>query len=112
MSSSSTKKQFGALMSSRFIPPKVGLICSTMFTISSGFCVFRTIGIASTSQNSLNKIALPSMTGNQAKPQILPSHKTAVPSLTTATELLFRVYSYASSGFFCIARHGSATQGV
>jgi hypothetical protein len=49
------------------------------------------MGIASISQNHLNKIALPSITGNQANPQIFQSHKTALPSLTTATEFHFQV---------------------
>jgi hypothetical protein len=78
-------------MSSRFIPQNVGAICSIVFMISSGSCVSKTIGIASTHPNSLNKIALPSMTGNHASPPILPKPRTALPSLTTATALFFRV---------------------
>jgi hypothetical protein len=66
----------------------------------------RTNGIASTHQNSLNKIAFPSMTGNPASHQIFPSHKTAEPSLTIATVFPFHVYSYAFSGFFAISLQG------
>jgi hypothetical protein len=69
------------------------------------------MGIASIHQNALNKTAFPSMTGNHAIPQILPNHNTDDQSLMTATELYFRVYSYAFSGFFAISLHGSATHG-
>jgi hypothetical protein len=53
--------------------------------------VAKTIGKAFTHHNSLNKIHFHSITGNQANPQIFPSHKTALPSEITAIVLLFIV---------------------
>ena len=78
-------------MSSRLIHPKVGAIFSTIEIISSGFCVLSTIGTASTSPKALNRAAFHSITGNPAKPPIFPNPRTAVPSLTTATDLHFQV---------------------
>lgn len=46
-------------MSSKFIPPKVGAILTTVSTISFTSLVLRTIGNASTSANSLNNIDFP-----------------------------------------------------
>jgi hypothetical protein len=78
-------------MSSRFIHQKVGAIASTIFIISSGSWVFKTIGTASTQANSLKSIAFHSITGSQANHQIFQSPKTALQSETTATELFFQV---------------------
>jgi hypothetical protein len=47
--------------------------------------VARQTGHASTSPNSLNRIALPSITGRAASGPMSPSPSTAVPSVTTAT---------------------------
>jgi len=70
------------------------------------------IGNASTHQNFLNKIAFHSITGIDASGHISQSHKTEVQSDTTATRFHFDVYLYASSTFFAISKHGSATHGV
>jgi len=79
--------------------------------ISSGSCVSKTIGIASTFPKCLNKIAFHSITGNDASHPIFHSHKTAVQSLITAIVLLVRVYVGARDGSLWIARQGAATQG-
>jgi hypothetical protein len=89
---SSISKQRGAEMSSRLMPPKVGAIARTMETISSVSWVSRQIGKASTPPNSLNKTALPSMTGMAASGPMFPSPRTALPSDTTATVLRLIVY--------------------
>ena len=65
-SRASISKQRGAEMSSRLIPPKTGAIALTAATISSGSVVSRQIGQASMPPNSLNSIALPSITGSAA----------------------------------------------
>ena len=65
-SRSSISKQRGAEMSSRLMPPNTGAIALTVATISSGSVVARQIGKASTPPNSLNSIALPSITGKRA----------------------------------------------
>ena len=84
-SRSSISKQRGAEMSSRLMPPKVGAISFTVWMISSGSLVARQIGKASTSANSLNSIALPSITGIAASGPMSPRPSTAEPSETTAT---------------------------
>ena len=82
---SSISKQRGAEMSSRLMPPKVGAISLTVWMISSVSLVARQIGKASTSANSLNSIALPSITGIAASGPMSPRPRTADPSETTAT---------------------------
>ena len=80
--------------------------------ISSGSFVFRQIGKASTSANSLNSIALPSMTGMAASGPMSPSPSTAVPSDTTATVFALIVYLKAFWRFSEMAEHTRATPGV
>ena len=77
---SSISKQRGALMSSRLMPPKVGATALTVATISSGSLVSRHSGKASTPPNSLNSIALPSITGIAARRADVaePEHGAAV----------------------------------
>ena len=87
----SISTQRGALISSKLIPPKVGAIALTIWIISCGSFVFKQIGTASMSANSLNSSAFPSITGKAASGPISPKPKTAVPSVTTATLLLFQV---------------------
>ena len=70
------------------------------------------IGKASIPANSLNNIALPSITGIDASGPISPRPNTAVPSDTTATRFPFEVYVYTSSLFSYIFLQGSATPGV
>jgi hypothetical protein len=99
------------LISSRFIQPNVGAILIQVRIVSSTSVLAKTIGIASTLPNCLKRIDFPSITGNPANPPILPSHKTAVPSDTTATLLFFQVYCLAVEGSLAISRHGAATHG-
>ena len=108
----SISKHRGAEMSSRLIPPKPGAIALTTATISSTSVVSRQIGKASTPANSLNSIALPSMTGMAARGPMSPRPRTAVPSETTATVLRLIVYWKALSGSSRIAEQTRATPGV
>ena len=85
LSASSITKQRGAEMSSRLMPPKVGAISFTASMICAGSWVPRQIGKASIPANSLNSIALPSITGIAASGPMSPSPSTAEPSETTAT---------------------------
>ena len=94
------------------MPPNVGAIRITVSTISSVSLVSRQIGKASTSANSLNSIALPSITGMAASGPMSPSPSTAVPSETTATVLALIVYLNAFWRFSAIAMHTRATPGV
>ncbi len=109
---SSISKQRGAEMSSRLIPPKVGDISLTVFTIWSGSWVLRQIGKASTSANSLNSIAFPSITGIAASGPMSPRPSTALPSETTATVLRLIVYSNAFERSAAICWQTRATPGV
>ena len=108
----SISKQRGAEMSSRLMPPKPGAIAVTAATISSGSFVARQIGHASTPPNSLNSIALPSITGIAASGPMSPRPSTAVPSLTTATVLLLIVRFQTFAGSSAIAVQTRATPGV
>ena len=108
----SISKQRGEEMSSRLMPPKVGAISCTVSTILSGSLVSRAIGKASTSANSLNSIALPSITGIAASGPMSPRPSTAVPSVTTATVFALIVYLKAFWRFSAIALHTRATPGV
>ena len=112
MSWFSISKQRGEEMSSRLIPPKLGAISLTVWTISSGSFVSRQIGNASTSANSLNSIALPSMTGMAASGPMSPRPSTAVPSETTATVFFLIVYWNALSRSAAISLQTRATPGV
>ena len=64
------------------------------------------------SANSLNNIALPSITGMPASGPMLPSPSTAEPSLTTATELCLMVSVLALLLSAAIAMQTRATPGV
>ena len=107
----SISKHSGALISSKFIPPKVGSKAFTIFTKSSTFLVSNSKSKTSISAKILNKIPLPSITGFPASGPISPKPKTAVPLLITATKLPLAVYLYTSSGFSAMRKHGSATPG-
>ena len=111
-SRSSISKQRGAEMSSRLIPPKTGAIAFTAATISSGSFVARQMGKASTPPNSLNSIALPSITGSAPSGPMSPRPSTAVPSLTTATVCCLIVRFQTFSGSAAIAEETRATPGV
>ena len=53
--------------------------------------------------NSLNSIALPSITGIAAAGPRLPNPKIALPSVTMATVFCLIVKLYTSDGFWAIA---------
>ena len=78
-------KQSGALMSSRFIPPKDGSRLAIISEILSGSFSLISISIESTSANLLNKTALPSITGLEAKGPRSPKPRIAEPLDITAT---------------------------
>ena len=84
----------------------------TVSTISSASLVSRQIGKASTSANSLNSIALPSITGMAAAGPMSPRPSTAVPSETTATVFALIVYLKAFWRSSAIAVQTRATPGV
>ena len=107
----SISKACGALISSRLIPPKVGAIFFTVSTKASTSSVPISISKTSISANILNNNPFPSMTGLEASGPILPSPKTAVPLVITATKLPLAVYLYTFSTSLAISRQGSATPG-
>jgi hypothetical protein len=111
-SRSSISKHRGALMSSRLIPPNDGAIAVTASTISSTSLVCSTTGTADRPANSLNRQALPSMTGSDAVGPMSPRPSTAEPSETTATTRGAQVYLRASSGSAAMALETRATPGV
>ena len=88
----SISKHSGALISSRFIPPKVGEIAFTVATKSSIFVESISISKTSMSAKILNRTPLPSITGLDASGPIFPRPKTAVPFDITATRLPLAVY--------------------
>ncbi len=108
----SISKQRGAAMSSRLMPPKPGAIAFTIAMISSVSLVASAIGHASMPANSLNSIALPSITGIAASGPMSPSPSTAVPSVTTATVFCLIVSERAFSTSCAIAMQTRATPGV
>ena len=108
----SISKQRGALMSSRLMPPNPGAMLMTVWMIASGSLVSRQIGNASTPPNSLNRTALPSITGIAASGPMSPRPSTALPSETTATVLRLIVYWKALSLSRAIAVQTRATPGV
>ena len=111
-SRASTSKHRGAAMSSRLIPPNPGAMSCTARTISSTSWVSKQIGHASMLANRLNSAALPSMTGIAARGPMLPRPSTALPSVTTATELPLTVNRETSCGFSAIAMLTRPTPGV
>ncbi len=73
------------------MPPKMGAMFTTVSTIASMSLVSRQIGKASMPANCLKSMHLPSITGAAASGPMSPKPSTAVPSLTTATELRLMV---------------------
>ena len=108
----SISKQRGAAMSSRLMPPNPGAMALTMVMISSVSFVFRASGQASIPANSLNSMALPSITGIAASGPMSPRPSTAVPSVTTATVFCLIVRARALETSSAIARQTRATPGV
>ena len=86
LSFSSIIKQSGAAISSRFIPPKLGAKFFILFIISFGSDESISRSMESISANLLNKTALPSITGLEAKAPKLPIPSIADPLLITATK--------------------------
>ena len=80
-------KHSGALISSKFIPPKDGPKYLTELINSSAFSVSISRSIESMSENLLNKTDLPYITGFEACAPKLPRPSIAVPFDTTATIL-------------------------
>ena len=87
----SISKHSGALISSRFIPPKVGAILHTVFMNSSGSSVSTWMSKTSMSAKVFNSKPFPSITGLEASAPILPKPSTAVPFEITATRFPFDV---------------------
>jgi hypothetical protein len=83
---SSITKQSGAAISSKFIPPKLFPKIDIQLIISSAFAESISRSIESMSANRLNKIALPSITGFEARAPKLPNPSIAEPLLITATK--------------------------
>jgi hypothetical protein len=93
-------------------PPNDGAIAATVSTIRSVSVVARTTGTADSPPNSLNRQALPSITGSAAAGPMSPRPRTAVPSETTATTRGAQVNRRASAGSAAIALDTRATPGV
>ena len=83
----SISKHSGALMSSRFIPPKVGSKAATISTNFFGSFSLISMSNTSMSANILNKTPFPSITGLLASGPISPNPRTAVPLVITPTKL-------------------------
>ena len=116
MFNSSTKrlsisKDSGALISSKFIPPKVGAMFFTVATNASMSLVSTSISKTSMSANILKSNAFPSITGFEASGPMSPNPKTAVPLVITATKFPFEVYLYTLLTSLAISKQGSATPG-
>ena len=88
----SISKHSGALMSSRFIPPKVGAIILIVSMNLSTFFVSTSMSKTSISAKILKSNPFPSMTGFPDNAPMSPSPSTAVPFEITATKLLLAVY--------------------
>ena len=93
------------------MPPKVGAMRMTVSMNS-----WRSLGIHLDIEHIdtgkvLEQHTLASITGFASAPT-LPSPRTALPSVITATRLPLAVYLYASSGSAAMHRTGSATPGV
>ena len=108
---SSIMNASGALISSKFMPPKVGDIAFTVEINFSTSVSFTSISKTSISANILNNKPLPSITGFEASGPMSPNPKTAVPFDITATKLPLAVYLYTLSIFLFIDKQGSATPG-
>ena len=107
----SISKASGALISSKFIPPKVGAIALTVSTNLSISVASTSMSNTSISAKILKSNAFPSITGFEASAPMFPNPKTAVPLEITATKLLFEVYLYTLLLSSAIAKQGSATPG-
>ena len=102
----SISKASGALMSSKFIPPKVGEMFLTVSINFSGSLASISISKTSIPAKILNNNAFPSITGFEASGPISPSPKTAVPFDITATKFPLEVYLYTLLMSLCISLHG------
>jgi hypothetical protein len=86
-SRASTSKHSGAFTSSRLIPPNVGAMRRTVSTSASTVGASTSMSKTSMPANFLKRTAFPSITGLPASAPMLPSPRTAVPFVTTATRL-------------------------
>src|SRR5438445_674369 len=93
----STSKHCGALISSRLMPLNVGSSAAMMSTSRSTSVSAISMSNTSIPANFLKRTALPSITGLPARGPMLPSPKTAVPLVTTATIFCSIVSSPASA---------------
>ena len=108
---SSTTKHSGALMSSRLMAPKVGSRAEMMSIILSGSVSSISISKTAMPANFLNSTALPSITGFEASAPMVPSPRTAVPLVITATRFWRAVRLAASAGSSTMASQAAATPG-
>ena len=83
----SISKQAGAAKSSSWIAPNPAAIAAMWSMQRPGSVSSSRIGTALTPTSVENSAALPSMTGRPASAPMLPRPSTAVPLVTTATEL-------------------------
>ena len=111
LQSLSTSKQSGALISSKFIAPKVGSKDDTISASLCGLSSSTSISKQSIFANFLNRTAFPSITGLEAPGPIFPKPKTAVPLEITATKFPFEVYLEAVFSSSFISKQASATPG-
>ncbi len=88
----SISKHSGALISSKFIPPKVSAIRATVSIKACGLSALTSISIELIPAKCLNNKLLPSKTGLEANAPKLPKLKIALPSEITATRLPLLVY--------------------
>ena len=88
---SSISKHWGALMSSRLMPPKVGAIALTTWMNFSGSFSSTSMSNTSMPAKILKSSPFPSMTGLPARAPMLPRPSTAVPFEMTATRFPFEV---------------------
>jgi hypothetical protein len=86
-SASSISKQWGAAMSSRLMPPKVGEMFTTVSMKLATLGALTSMSNTSMPAKRLNRMPLPSMTGLLARGPRLPRPRMAVPSVMTATRL-------------------------
>ena len=96
LSSSTSRRSIsnasGALISSKFIPPKVGAIFFTVSINTSTSLVSTSMSKTSIPAKILKRSPFPSITGLDASGPISPNPNTAVPLDITATKLALLVY--------------------
>jgi hypothetical protein len=86
-------------------------MAAMMSTSFSGSVSFSSISNTLIPANFLNRTALPSITGLDARPPMLPRPRTAVPLEITATRFWRPVSLATCSGSSLMARQAKATPG-